>query len=663
MVQFDENPFDLQKASNYSSQEILGHWVDLAGQHGGLVSVLKPTSITPMILFGGKGSGKTHLMRYCSAPVQAARHSNNMADAIKKEKYLGVYVTAEALNTPRFTGKGYDEEFWSTVFSMYFELWLVLSLLGVLRDAVGSDFIKKFEKDEAKKLSSLFDVDLEISSMEDVYLFLYDLRRRVDYSVNNSAFTRKIEDFDIPFSNGRLVFGIPDLIAEMFPELGSPVFVYLIDELENFTESQQLYLNTLIRYRKGKATIKVGTRLYGMKTFSTLGSGEKIKAGSEFERVELDSFLREHEDEYNGFAVDLIINRLKTWSNREVDQDGLGAAFEQLDTTNHFQKTTLDLMRSYDRQDRERPHVKNFGRKLRDVGLADGLVDALLANLKCTEFPLLEKANFFIFARSWDGEADTVEPLSNDIRNDCVAIQGGARNSSYSQILSHFSSDLLAQMYREARQPLPYAGLSTFIELSEGIPRNLLGTLSLIYRRAQFAGERPFAGGTISVQSQTRGVLDGAKFFWDDAQPETEAADVRDSIDALALLFRSIRFADAPSECDLCTFSVNLEKLTEKSRAMIRVAENWSHLIKIPSGSRNKNTRSIDAKFQLAPMLAPLWEVSHHRRGTIELQSDLANAIFDPSCREDLLRLVQLRIAGMNSPKIWKRESVQRSLI
>ena len=60
MSSHDENPFDLQKASNYSSEEIRDHWVDLAQQHGGLVSFLKPTSITPMVLLGGKGSGKTH---------------------------------------------------------------------------------------------------------------------------------------------------------------------------------------------------------------------------------------------------------------------------------------------------------------------------------------------------------------------------------------------------------------------------------------------------------------------------------------------------------------------------------------------------------------------------------------------------------------------------
>jgi hypothetical protein len=136
------------------------------------------------------------------------------------------------------------------------------------------------------------------------------LRKATDHTVNMSAITRDISSLIIPFSTGRLLFGIPDLIAEYFPDLGNPVFVYLIDELENFTTDQQVLLNTLIRYRKGRATIKVGARLCGVRTYATLGSGEPIRRGSEFIQVELDRFLRDHADEYREFATHLTLSRL-----------------------------------------------------------------------------------------------------------------------------------------------------------------------------------------------------------------------------------------------------------------------------------------------------------------------------------------------------------------
>ncbi len=666
MSRQDENPFDLQKASHYSSEEIFGHWVDIAGEHGGLVSFLQPTAITPMFLLGGKGSGKTHLMRYCSAPVQATRHGD-LKKAIKAEQYVGVYVPAEALNTHKFSGKGLDADVWSTVFAMYFETWLATSLLGVAQQALGEEFDRPQGAAFAKRLNGLFEVPQDVSTLSALLESLVALRRNIDFVVNNSAITRDISSLVVPFSNGNLIYGIPDLISETFTDLGNPLFVYLIDELENFTSEQQKFLNTLIRYRKGRATIKVGARLYGVKTFATLGSGEPIKPGSEFEKVELDKFLRRNDTEYRKFAVELTLRRLHEahFSRSIRDHISLEGAFEQIDPSDYWRVATLNLMEIYDKDGRPRPHLRVLERKLTEAKVEKATRDEIVHVLRVNDHPLLEKANTFLFARRWSGKEITATTTARQISEESQAFRSGDRAGArrYSDALTHFSSDLFAQMYREARQRLPYAGLETFIELSQGIPRNLLGILAHVYRRALFAGEQPFIGGKISISSQTEGVLEAAKSFWDDAQPDADASDVRDAIEGLALLFRSIRFSDAPSECDLCTFAVNLDKLSAESGSTLRTAENWSHLIRIDGGAKNRNHRAIDAKYQFAPMLAPLWELSHHRRGTIEFQADLANAIFDPGARDGLVQLVKSRVAGMNAPHRWQRSDDQAAML
>lgn len=662
----DDNPFDLQKASHYSSEEILNHWVDIAAQNGGLVHFLQPRSINPMMLLGGKGSGKTHLLRYCSAPVQAARHQGDLARAIRDEGYVGVYVPAEALNTHKFTGKGLSDEAWSAVFNMYFETWLVSTLLADIRPAIRDGFDVQLGDEFENRLKALFDTEVAIGTLSELAEYLATLRRQTDYIVNQSAITRNLDNLEIPFSNGSLLFGIPDLLSDTFKTLQSPTFVYLIDELENFTAEQQRFLNTLIRYRKGKATIKVGARLYGIRTYSTLGSGERIKAGSEYDEVVLDEFLRRHEGEYRKFSVELVLRRLQRANLKQIDSEkALIHAFDALDQTDYWRTATIELMARYDRDKRLRPHLVKFRRQLEEAQLDETTIARIVESIRLDDHPLLEKANAFLFARRWDGKLETAAKTSQKIASEARAFREGGRGAApgYAQALSHFSSDLLAQLYREARQRLPYAGLDTFIELSEGIPRNLLNILSHIYRRATFAGEQPFAGGLISVGSQTDGVLAGAQSFWDEAQPDENAPEVRDSIEGLALLFRSIRFSDAPSECDICTFSVNLEKLNERSKALLRTAENWSHLIRISRGAKNRNHRAIDAKFQLAPMLAPRWELSHDRRGSIELQADLANALFDPESRDNLVQLVRSRVRDMYAPRIWNRGASQAPLL
>ena len=664
MTRPDENPFNLQKASNYSSEQILGHWVDIAAQHGGgLVSFLEPTSVTPMLLLGSKGSGKTHLMRFCSAPVQAARHNGDLLKAIKAERYVGIYVPAEALNTYKFSGKGLDAEAWSTVFSMYFETWLTTNLLTAVQEAIGQRFDEPQSQPFVTQLRALFDTNTTINTLSDLLKILVDLRKKIDFVVNNSAITRNISGLVVPFSTGSLIFGIPDLIAETFADLNNPLFVYLVDELENFTDEQQKFINTLIRYRKGRATIKVGARLYGVKTFATLGSGEPIKEGSEFTKVELDRFLRDHSAEYRSFTVKLAVRRLKEarLSPAICDEASLAAAFEELDTSDSWGNITRALMKSYDDAGKERPHLRKLRRKLSEHNISSVTLEKLFMAIRVPDHPFLEKTNTFLFVRRWSGKEVDALPLAAEIAQEAhtFRVSGRKEAKDYSQVLDHFSSDLLAQMYREARQHLPYAGLDALIEISQGIPRNLLGMLAHVYRRALFAGEQPFAGGKISIASQTDGIIEGAKSFWSEAQPDIGASEVRESLEGLALLFRSIRYSDAPSECDLCTFSINFDKLTERSKAVLRIAENWSHVIRIPAGAKNKNNRSIDAKYQFAPMLAPLWEISHHRRGLIELQSELANAIFDPDARDGLLKLVQSRIAVMNAPRMWQHSNDQ----
>ncbi|WP_432444842.1 ORC-CDC6 family AAA ATPase, partial [Staphylococcus aureus] len=86
---------------------------------------------------------------------------------------------------------------------------------------------------------------------------------------------------------------------------------------------------------------------------------------------------------------------------------------------------------------------------------------------------------------------------------------------------------------------------------------NLLSLLKHIYRRSSFAGENPFVHGPISVSAQVQGIQDAAEWFWEDAQPDAHGTLVRNAVEHLATLLRSVRYSESPSECDLCCFSVN----------------------------------------------------------------------------------------------------------
>ena len=430
------------------------------------------------------------------------------------------------------------------------------------------------------------------------------------------------------------------------------LIVYLIDEVENFTVEQQKFLNSLIRYRRGNASIKLGARLYGIKTYDTLGSGEPIKRDAEYQRVELDTLLRERRTDYQELVSHLVLKRLRLFGFTASAADTpIASHFEKLDSRNYWNAVGDDLLRG--RDEKSRPfHRKLLGELAAIPGVDRDKAAEVIAALSVPEHLFLDKAATFYFRKNWpNGAVEALELAASAARQARALAAGDKANGvDLHQLIAHFDSDILAQLYHDYRRRVAYAGFETMVDLSQGIARNLLTNLKHIYRRSQFAGEEPFAGGVISIKSQSDGVRDGAAWFWEDAQPPSGGLQVRDAVESLAVLFRTVRFSHAPAECDLCTFSVAVEDLTENSLRTLQLAENWSYLVRLADGRPNKNSRSVDEKYQLGPMLAPHWEVSEHRRGSIELRDELANAILDPEHRSALPNLLRRRLARMLAP-------------
>src|SRR4051794_34091506 len=113
------NPFDITKADDFSNDDIARLWVDLpVGAR--IADVLEPTSPMPLLVIGGKGSGKTHLLRHASYPLQKLRAQHQLTN-VTAEGYLGIYFRCSGLNTGRFAGKGQPGDKWQTVFEYFME--------------------------------------------------------------------------------------------------------------------------------------------------------------------------------------------------------------------------------------------------------------------------------------------------------------------------------------------------------------------------------------------------------------------------------------------------------------------------------------------------------------------------------------------------------------
>lgn len=651
-----DNPFEVTKAVDFTDAQIASTWVDLPG--GGFVSLTDPRSPMPLFLVGGKGGGRTHLLRYYSFALQRLRHQHDLLAGIRNEGYLGIYFRCGGLNSSRFSGKRQSEETWASVFSYYTEVWLgglTVDLIGELNSAAPENITQDQVKGFITSVLQLFDVDVandrSVRSAADLGDVFKALQRDLDVAINNAALKHEL-DIRIAASPGRLVFGIPRVAAQHFPSMDGLAFAYLIDEFENLTEDQQRYVNTLIREKQLPTTFLIGSRRFGVRTHKTLSAGEENKQGSEFDQVVLEDAYRSKTQQYKAFCTDIVLRRLQ----QAGTETGAGHRIDDFfENPNDLAPTLEDRavvhMAKKSGDDRDRPWIARLEQMLLTSG-HEAIVDTALRLLRVPESPLHEKFAVFLFYRAWADGGDLLgaaDSITKDVRSLMEDKSGrGKINTTY----KHYRHDLYAQLLNELRLPQEYSGLEDFVRMSGFLPRNLLVVLKQITRWSLFLGERPFQGDKISLRAQQEGIREASAWFLSDAKglgrigEETQFA-----IRRLASLFREMRFADKPVEVSCSTFSTDRMGLSSGATDALNEALSHSLILEIPRGRRDRNTHVLHHKYQLNPMLAPQFDLSLARRGAVRLTAEELNTIFDPSVNEARFDAMKSRMLGrLNAP-------------
>lgn len=626
------NPFSLVRASDITDAQINSLWVELGPAI--INTVMEPTATLSKYILGGKGTGKTHLLRYHSYQVARLRNpSLSGVASARKMGYLAVFLRAAGLDAARFETPGEPQKKWQTLFGIYLELRLAELLLDALSE------VKRTSPDEQFDDSSFIYVLHESTSnkdmlscktIEELKSWLESERRSIDQAVNNFAFSGSL-DIHIPFGPGTLCLSMKKAMCAWNDAFKDIPLIYMLDEVENLSLSQQIVVNEFIRYSEGHATFRVSGRLYAIKTTATIG-GEENREGTEFKTVRLDDMLTKNM-KYRDFARQFVHKRLgfgnrSTRSNMQFEPR---FCLQTIDSSEFYENTFPSI--GVDQQDRD--FVKNFEELLSSKESSfESHVASEIANLLTTGHPLiLQRLNILLFCKKLKSKEQPLE-LAIDIArqaSEFVAREGNSK-SVYANAYSHYKWDLFSQICRESKKLLgvPYAGFDTFISMSCGNPRNLLIVLGRVYELTAFREIDFINGPPISIALQTTAAVEAARFMFDrDSNYGTSSDTARRAVERLASLLRTARFALKIPEVSPLAVSFSNADLTEGSRTSLDLALNYSFLFEVDEGRPDRNSARVNRKIQLNPMLSPRWELPIGRRGDISLGSDLVNAIFD----------------------------------
>lgn len=186
-----KNPFNITKAFDFTDAEINDYWVDLG--NNGFRNILTPNDPMSLFILGGKGSGKTHIMRYYSYYLQKMRCKGTLLSQLSEDGYVGIYFSSSGLNTSRFLSKDNIEvnstEKLQELFVYYMEIWIAQGVVGILNDLCKNTTDAFEENVICNEICKLFDKEpSEVRTFDDLLETLKCIQKTIDIAINNYPF-------------------------------------------------------------------------------------------------------------------------------------------------------------------------------------------------------------------------------------------------------------------------------------------------------------------------------------------------------------------------------------------------------------------------------------------------------------------------------------------
>jgi hypothetical protein len=258
------------------------------------------TTERPCVLQGGRGTGKTTVLRGLSYEGQYALRGRGPS-AFDAMDFVGFYSRVDTNRVRAFAGPELDESEWVRIFAHYLNLNMVHQVLGFadwyIRHAGGEPLLDSETCRELTEALNLEPAGDQASLRKRVQAGL----RRLEAQVNNVG-------EGMPSGLSMQKAPIDLLFERLAPALPGRRFFFLFDEYENFDEYQQRIVNTLVKHSGGTYTFKIGVRELGFRTRATLNPDEQLVSPSDFVRVSISEKL--HGEEFKKFAATICNSRL-----------------------------------------------------------------------------------------------------------------------------------------------------------------------------------------------------------------------------------------------------------------------------------------------------------------------------------------------------------------
>lgn len=572
-----------------------------------------------VVIQGGRGCGKTALLRYLSFYSQFSRHREELPQELST---IGLYLKADPQYFSGFIGGGLDERRWHDIF----EHALCLGLTEQLVEAVRA---LNLSPEREKRFGGLEELDFSQAvggfSRTGIPASLRDFQSWI--RTQRQLLSRWFKNFDdqappelLPMKE--FLLGVITELQSKLTYLSDSVFTVFIDEYENLHDYQQRALNTMIKGGEPPLIFHIAMKPNGMRTRMTAGT-ETIQEVADFRKVNLDELLEPHVDL---FAAELFFFRLM---QAGVPEDLLPVSRNLL-----RDQARLDNRFSNDRY--KAAVLKEIKRVLPGMSLAQiaelALQDDTLkrrwhdlvtkglrskkSSLKAEQFFDLKYPEATVISAALLHQAKSPD----DVLSEFTALRLGDNSQfKHTDWIHHFLLGSLLLLYLPFRQrPCPiYAGFDAFTKLAK---TNVRHFLELCHQSVDMLDDvKEFQEFSVPPITQANAAFRVSRNMKEEVSGCGDTGNrLLSIVNFLGKLFRLSQGRPSQSEPERTHFAVVSGQVNGEAQRILDEAVKWSVLLEAPE-SKVKGTRYESCDYILNPIFAPFFGISYNKGRKLEI--------------------------------------------
>lgn len=577
------------------------------------------------VIVGGRGCGKTTLLRYFCHPTQfSPRRGELPNDAFS---HIGLYWRADTNFLNSFVGNEQSEARWRAAFEHVLACELGRELIAALR-SVNCNETRRNTYGGLDKLDltslSVFD-DGFGHSLESAERVL--TRRSSELAIWLNNMEREPAPRFIPLN--AFLSAFVEAVRAQLAYLSKSTFVVFIDEYENMRVEQQKFINGLLKHGVPPLLFNIAMKRNGFQVKQTLGP-ESIEVISDYRQVDIETELM---DDFELFAAELMFFRLAELrpdlaSSLVVDTDQLTSVDR---VSERFGNDTYKR-KVVSAAEQMLPRLSE--REAAEIILNDGRLRArLLKNISSALEGRAAKLPSEAFLSDTVPWASVIMPalLSRQRESPTDLLAELRKQEAGEDTRFAYGQDLIMTnlwgcinaLYMDAqRTSVLFSGFTALTLMTRGNVRHFIDLVHRIF----LAFEKTGKAGEELPEVEARIQMDAIREASDAILAKVKGhgkygPQLHAMVQCLGSIFRERHRAVRQSEPEINHFVLGTGELTEQLQTYLDEAEKWS-VLSVTRETKMKAAAMITYDYILNPVYAPFFQISFRKKRSMKLDAE-----------------------------------------